>query len=72
MGITDEIRKAVVGSQEQAHKDTEALIAILKEIRDNQVGQNDNWHWVMEAIQELCNKTGVTLKDPLEIEEVKQ
>lgn len=55
---------------DKANKMNEETVNLLKQIlavmREIQLCQNNNDVWSMQAIQALCNKSGVVLKDPLE------
>ncbi len=73
MGAADKMVKglqaAIVQGQDATQEHVKAIQELLMEIRDN---QNRNFVWSMEAIQEICNKLDIKLRDPLEIEPIEK
>lgn len=59
------LQEAMAQGQRGMEVHVQAMQDLLTEIRDN---QNRNFIWSMEAIQEICNKLDIKLRDPLEIE----
>lgn len=67
--IMQGLQGAMTQGKAEATKQAKIMNDLLTEIRDN---QNGNFIWCMEAIQEICNKLDIKLRDPLEIETQKE
>ena len=63
-------QEVLAKGQEQSKKDVEHVAQLMEQIKELlkelQLCQNNNSVWMMNAIQAICDKTGVVLADPLE------
>lgn len=62
--MLQQLEKATRGAMGSFEANIKAMQSLMTEIRDN---HNANDIWMMEAIQEICNKLDITLRDPLTV-----
>jgi len=68
--VMQQFQKVLAQGQEQSKKDVEQVANLLEQIKEVikelQFANNNNNVWMMNALQAICDKTGVVLDDPME------
>jgi tRNA C32,U32 (ribose-2'-O)-methylase TrmJ len=66
----NQFKDVLAKGQEQSKKDVEQVANLMEQIKDLlkelQLCQNNNFVWVMNTMQSICDKQGIKLKDEME------